>query len=265
MITVNKIRLGPTFFPDKTSQLWHLPKEIMEAETLLVDWRFEEEREIYDLLALRALKPEAFMDLYVPYLPFGRQDKPISNESTFNLRIFLQLIKSARPDIFSTLDAHNPKVVREVLPFENFENINPHAMQQRLIARIKPNTLVFPDAGARDRYKHNFKSQLVFNKCRDPGTGKILAHKINQECSSISIECGHFLIIDDICDGGATFLGIEETIREFYGKDSKISLFVTHGIFSKGRKVLTDRGIDLYTTNSLPHNNFKRKKGIIPV
>ena len=37
-------------------------------------------------------------------------------------------------------------------------------------------------------------------------------------------------------------------------KNLKLDLFVTHGIFSKGREVLEKAGFKLHTTNSLPRN-----------
>jgi phosphoribosylpyrophosphate synthetase len=64
-----------------------------------------------------------------------------------------------------------------------------------------------------------------------------------------------FLILDDICDGGATFLAVVEALKKRVGLPiMEFHLFVSHGIFSKGRKVLEEQGIQIYTTNSLLHN-----------
>jgi ribose-phosphate pyrophosphokinase len=54
------------------------------------------------------------------------------------------------------------------------------------------------------------------------------------------------LIVDDICDGGATFVALARKLRE--AGAIEVSLFVTHGIFSKGKDL---EGIDnIYTTGS---------------
>lgn len=63
-----------------------------------------------------------------------------------------------------------------------------------------------------------------------------------------------FIIIDDICDGGATFINIAKEIKQYFhesGKtQSKIYLIVTHGIFSKGLKELSKYFDGIYSTNS---------------
>jgi ribose-phosphate pyrophosphokinase len=63
------------------------------------------------------------------------------------------------------------------------------------------------------------------------------------------------LIVDDICDGGATFIRAARALRAIE-PDVEVGLCVTHGIFSKGRQHLLDNGIDkIYTTNSLLKND----------
>lgn len=58
------------------------------------------------------------------------------------------------------------------------------------------------------------------------------------------------MILDDICDGGRTFIEAVKHLREAGAK--RVELYVTHGIFSKGVENLLDNGIDhIYTTNSL--------------
>jgi ribose-phosphate pyrophosphokinase len=44
------------------------------------------------------------------------------------------------------------------------------------------------------------------------------------------------LIIDDICDGGKTFLELGKKLKELGAKS--VLLHVTHGIFSKGRDAM---------------------------
>jgi len=49
------------------------------------------------------------------------------------------------------------------------------------------------------------------------------------------------MIVDDICDGGATFILLA---KELYAAGAKeVNLFVTHGIFSKGLIPLYEAGI----------------------
>ena len=73
-----------------------------------------------------------------------------------------------------------------------------------------------------------------------------------------------FIIIDDICDGGATFINIAVKIKEYFdnqdynGYQPKIYLIVTHGIFSKGVSELSNYFDGIYCTNS--YKNFVDNK-----
>ena len=56
--------------------------------------------------------------------------------------------------------------------------------------------------------------------------------------------------MDDICDGGATFIKCAEALKAQGVKD--IRLFVYHGFFTKGLDALFKADIkEIYTTNSV--------------
>jgi ribose-phosphate pyrophosphokinase len=58
-----------------------------------------------------------------------------------------------------------------------------------------------------------------------------------------------YIIIDDICDGGRTFVELAKAIKA--GRPTaKIYLIVTHGIFSAGYDQLSEYVDRVYTTNS---------------
>jgi len=243
--------LTPTIFPDGTSQVWKLPAEVLESKDLTVVWNFEAEREIIDLLSLRALLPTHDIHLHIPYLPYGRQDKDVNNELTFNLVVLARLLNSMNLDKVTSVDTHNPEVAEELI--DSFVNIKVETLHNRLVDAIRPDIVVFPDMGASQRYKTN-RPKIICRKSRNQSTGAITGHEIYEE-SSIGLEPGNqLLIVDDICDGGATFISVAKMLHEDT-KDLKIDLFVTHGIFSKGRQHLLTNGINaVYTTNSLLKN-----------
>ena len=54
------------------------------------------------------------------------------------------------------------------------------------------------------------------------------------------------LIVDDLCDGGGTFLGIANQAEGTV----PLGLYITHGIFSKGFGELGKHFSKIYTTNS---------------
>ena len=56
------------------------------------------------------------------------------------------------------------------------------------------------------------------------------------------------MIVDDICDGGGTFVGLGQALKKRGAGD--LCLFVTHGIFSKGFHDLMKYFKHIYFTNS---------------
>lgn len=253
MITANGHKIEPTRFPDGTSQVWKLPEEILKAERIRVDWRFEREDEFFSLMQLRALLPNTPFNLHVPYLPFARQDKDIANDATFALHPFTDMLNWLRCDEVTAVDAHNPSATKYLL--NNFRNIEIPEVHEEILKVVNPDLVVFPDAGAVTRYPYLRKNPyIVFEKDRDQQTGTIRGHALTQAGNPEKLVDGaKLLIIDDLCDGGATFLSIAKAVNAQF-KDVKFGLFVTHGLFSKGRKILEDAGFKLYTTNSLPRN-----------
>lgn len=251
--------LEPTIFPDGTTQVWKLPEEILQSNIVGVDWRFESEREIIDLLSLRKLLKNQNISLHVPYLPYGRQDKNISNTSTFNLEVFADLINSMNFTVVSTVDVHNPYRTAQLI--KNFQNIPATKIHEYYISGRGGlgkyySHVVFPDAGAADRYSNRLDivaNVVICDKTRDQLTGAIVGHKVIHQGGPVKLN-DHLLIIDDICDGGATFISIAKTIHAVE-LGAIIDLFVTHGIFSRGVQHLWTNGIsNVYTTNSLIKN-----------
>jgi ribose-phosphate pyrophosphokinase len=264
----SKYELKPTMFPDGTSQVWKLPDEVFASKELEITWNFEAERELIDLLSLRELLPDhAYAwDLHIPFLPYARQDKEVSNASTFNLKVLAGLINSLGCTRVTSVDTHNPERTKEL--FFSFENIEVTELHKLLVNEIQPNYIVFPDLGAKNRYFRNGVAHLpriIFDKVRDQLTGEITGHTMSYrdlngvtiqdvDMARIANKGDRFLIIDDLCDGGATFISIAQKLRSQI-PDIKVDLYVTHGVFSKGRENLTNNGINsIYTTNSLIKN-----------
>ena len=105
-----------------------------------------------------------------------------------------------------------------------------------------------PDAGAEKKIyglcqEIGYTKEIIFGrKHRDVASGKLQhADVINTEMPD------NILIVDDICDGGGTFSMLAEAIQ-LKNPECKISLAISHGIFSKGLPV--NRIAHVYTTDS---------------
>jgi phosphoribosylpyrophosphate synthetase len=83
----------------------------------------------------------------------------------------------------------------------------------------------------------DFKS-LQFYKHRDEdGAIHSLKTTTSNEIILESRQWENFVVIDDICDGGTTFIELAKILPK-----AKLYLFTTYGIYSKGMDVLLDAG-----------------------
>jgi ribose-phosphate pyrophosphokinase len=247
--------ITPTIFPDGTSQVWKI-KMPPEKAWIKIKWNFESEAELLHLIQLNQLLKQNSnrAHLYIPYLPYARQDKEISNSTTFALNPMMDLLLSNFYAIH-TYDMHNPT---EYVDEWGLVNYTPKHIIETL-EKEEYDVIMFPDEGALKRYSKMFESSLTFlqypkiygKKIRDQSTGKITSYEI--EDPKLVLRCANVLIVDDICDGGATFIEATSKMKELGAKD--IDLCVSHGIFSRGKQILHDAGIrNIFTTNSLIKN-----------
>lgn len=259
--TVQKVT--PTIFPDGTSQVWRLDLDRYKSDgnknsSVKIVWNFEKEAELVWVNQLIVLLDSAEIvidELYIPYLPYARQDKSVSNTSTFAKTVFLRSLLADSVGKLSTLDAHSEHAAIKSYSAEPYIN--------KAILEFKPDVLVFPDAGAYERYQNQIEQSdvavLVLDKVRDQATGVITSLTLDSLKTS-PVLIGNekqrqyrMLIIDDICDGGATFKNAALFLHDKY--DCEIALYVTHGIFSKGHEGMINAGItEFYTTQSLIRN-----------
>lgn len=241
MIKLNGHLITPTVFPDKTSQVWKLPEKLVHPLSNIITWEFENEAEFLHVAQLKALLPpisHAVSILELPYLPYARQDKEISNTATFAFYPFAHLLNSLEFTQVRVFDPHNLDAAQ--LNIKNVDISMPvlDGLLQQLGALP-----VYPDAGARKRYACPDLKVLTCDKDRDPLTGHINGIVVNGTVKPVP-----YLIIDDICDGGRTFIEVAKKLYDAGAKE--VHLYVSHGIFSKGLDVLHDAGIKrIFTRN----------------
>ena len=248
----------PTKFPDGTSQIWKLDIDSYRHKNVAIIWHFDLEAELIwvnQLIVLLKQEQVNVVELYIPFLPYGRQDKSVSNQTTFAKTVFLEMLLTEMVGRVSTLDAHSshPKVFsHSAFPYI-----------EKAIEEFKPDAIVFPDEGASNRY-WSYEQEvpaIILDKDRDQLTGQIKGIKF-LDGHSIIPNAGdrptRLLIVDDICDGGATFNAASiflHTKAKEQGITAEVGLYVTHGIFSKGFEKMIDSGISkFYTTNSILSN-----------
>ena len=110
--------------------------------------------------------------------------------------------------------------------------------------------MIFPDAGAKKRYSSTSGSIVCFAKKRDLSTGKILELVPETKNDFNALTFSHdFLLIDDLCDGGGTFVGIANKVREI-NNYARLSILVTHLVNDRGLENLSNNFDEVFITNS---------------
>lgn len=180
--------------------------------------------------------------LVIPYLPGARQDRVnITGDVLFTASSVAYDISIRNFERVIAVDPHS-----EVMPkyINNFVNYPLTEVYRKLWQGYTG--VIAPDDGATVRgviAGQTLNKPVAFGwKHRDVSTGKILDFGIQDLTPG-----GHYIVVDDICDGGGTFLGLGEKIRE---QGCYADLFVTHGIFSKGTNELKKIYKNIYTTDS---------------
>ena len=206
--------------------------------------------------AVRNIKPNREIALYVPYFMGSRSDRKFAEGGVNYLKqVICPIINSLNFVTVITLDPHSD-VLEACL--NNYEKVNNHTLAKYSLAKIDNKNgaqdricLVSPDAGAYKKIfdvakKFGIENIITATKVRDMKTGKILRTEIPILDQHTNIQ---YVIIDDICDGGRTFVELAKVIKE--GRPTaKVHLIVTHGIFSAGFEELNKYFEGIYTTNS---------------
>ena len=247
MIRLNGFKINPVKFPDGTSQVTNVENYTSFHNEIF--WEFENESELASLLQILDYYENSFIThgfnakctLEMPFLPYGRQDKSLS-ENYFGLQSFMRFLgKFKCLEEIITIDAHSK--AGNGYYSKTFVDINPSSYIVKAIAATSPTLYCFPDGGARDRYTKLgiFDHQPVcsFSKKRNSETGHIDSLMFNE---LVEVEGESILIIDDICDGGMTFKLCAERLLTLGAKE--VNLYTTHGIYSKGIQTLKDSGIN---------------------
>lgn len=202
------------------------------------------------LMAVDALRRMEIKNirLFIPYFPGARQDRLMVAGEPLSVKVYANIINMLQLSQVIVFEPHS-----EVTPalIDHVKVITNEKFIQSFINELDENiVLVSPDAGALKRtYKLaealNKNEVIECSKKRDITTGKIVGFKVYTS----DIEGKDCLIVDDICDGGATFIGLANVLRQ--KNAGKIYLAVSHGIFSKGLNELAATFDKIFTTDSI--------------
>jgi ribose-phosphate pyrophosphokinase len=228
-------------------------------------WWYENDTEYLQLAllndAVQQQYPNVDRTLFVSYLPYARQDRVCSPGEANSFAVMCSLINHLRFDTVVCDDPHNEK-----LAYESIDNLViwkqaaclEAALYDNSIDGPLPTWLVFPDAGAQKK-RPDYERHSIFDACNF-ATGSKLRDSATGALSGFDVDILDFqgedvMIVDDICDGGGTFLGLGSVLKS--RNCGKMSLYTTHGIYSKGKEALNamfDGGVFCYNDMSKGQN-----------
>lgn len=198
--------------------------------------------------------------LYVPYFLGARSDRKFTDGGINYLKqVICPIINSQSFDSVTVVDPHSDVLEACLNNFDKYNNfILVDDALSYMISEDEEDqiVLVSPDAGAYKKVfdvAKEFKIEKIITatKVRDVKTGQILRTEIPVLDQHNKLK---YVIVDDICDGGRTFIELAKAIKDSR-PTAEIYLIVTHGIFSAGFDELKKYITEVYCTNSVKDIN----------
>jgi ribose-phosphate pyrophosphokinase len=201
------------------------------------------------LIAVDALRRSGVKDinLVIPYFPAARQDRVMVAGESLSVKVYADLINNLQLNQVTIFDSHSEVAIALL---NNCNAVNNHAFIQEVVQQVGAVKLISPDGGA---LKKIYKVAAALDgmevvegsKSRDVKTGQLSGFKVYADDLG-GADC---LVVDDICDGGGTFMGLATELKK--KNAGKLYLAVSHGIFSKGLDALSQHFEIIFTTDSI--------------
>jgi len=239
-------------------------KHSIEIKSRLNNW-LDLELIVASVASLRELGIEE-IHLYTPYIMGARSDRKFEEGGNNYLKdVICPIINSLNFKTVTCIDPHSDVLEACIKGFRKESNLELVKFSLSSMLKLSEDTnkfynddfiLISPDAGASKKiYKLaeqiGYKGDIITcSKDRDE-KGELTKTTVPFVFGQLFDK--DIIIVDDICDGGRTFVNIAKIIKdrtkEFKYKP-KIYLIITHGIFSAGFEKLAKYFNGIYCTNS---------------
>lgn len=230
--------------------------DLTNSSTYHIDIRFKSSDDLIDLAlevdaARRKFGKDVKIFARISYFPYARQDRVMKDGESHSLKVIANFVNSLNIDRITVVDAHSDVVEALV---DNLTIIPQHVALGCVLSTEslrKYDYFVAPDVGA---LKKIYKASSEYD------TPVICAHKTREYNGFVKVSLpsedfnkikgSKVLVIDDICDGGRTFT----ELAKLFPLDCSADLYVTHGIFSKGKTELLQHYNEIFCYNDLSSN-----------
>lgn len=213
--------------------------------------------------------------VFIPYLPYARQDRVAAPGDPLAIGVLARALAGAGIGMVATLDAHS-LVAGRVFDEAgiSFESLWPERYLSEYLLRVGLNRdrlwFVAPDAGAAAKVRSyaeelRVRDVIECRKVRDPATGKLSGFQVATGPRELP-DGSALVVVDDICDGGGTFIGVAQALAAHFDWHHPLHLFTSHGIYSKGLFPLTYAGYrTIGSTDSFRHEHSGEQLITIPL
>jgi ribose-phosphate pyrophosphokinase len=221
------------------------------------------------LLTVNALQHAGCRDIIVDclYLPYARQDRVCAPGEACSLEVMVKLLDDINVADIRFWDLHNSDLTLNMFQDTCVHETEIHDIfsYYKVLNDFDLDNLILcaPDIGARMKVDDIVKefelgNAIHFEKNRNPETGAILG--IEQCKYNRNFDGYNLLVVDDICDGGRTFIEVAKKLREHTAEN--LYLYVTHGIFSKGLSELLQYYKHIFCHHVLHDSLYKSDENI---
>jgi ribose-phosphate pyrophosphokinase len=261
-----RIKYGHTLYPHKTFVFSGGEVQVKLGEypfrgfpnALRLEAHITNSNDFMELaLAVDAIRRRhgSHVELYLtlPYLPYARQDRAMTDGESLALKVFIDLLNSLKLDAVEVWDVHSDVALALI------NNVRHRPVENILSSEILGDSiLVAPDAGSLKKVSavaKKFGRRMVrADKTRSVIDGSITGTVVYSE----NVGDSDFLIVDDICDGGRTFFELGKELRKL--TTGRVELYITHGIFSKGVEAIDAVFDKIYCAVPFPGVDLKNPK-----
>lgn len=241
-------------YPDGqiSAKVSHLP-DLADTKRIDIKQRINSYEDLFYVRSIvDAIGNEYDLHLTIPCMFAQRSDARFSPHQSHDLKLVAEVINSCGFKSVGIFDPHSNTsldLVNNSYKISSFDQVF-DVVTKHLSKDV---ILISPDAGAYKKlwkYSADLRMSLIpANKFRDKdGTIYVTigGNVKEQEC----------LIVDDLIDGGGTFISLAEQLKNQGA--SKVFLYASHAIFSKGVDVMCGPIDHIYCTNS--YKNVEHKK-----
>jgi ribose-phosphate pyrophosphokinase len=208
--------------------------------------------------------------LFLPYFPGARQDRNPNGNTPLTVEMYAKILAPYVHRLI-VFDLHS-NTGGEILSkyFDRVVFCHPFQIPQYHFP-VLFHGIIAPDKGAVERASlvasriYNNISVIQCEKVRDFDSGKITGFTMDP--LPYDPYPTNYLVVDDICDGGWTFNELAKAWEQDpRAANSKLYLYVSHGIFSKGVSNISPTYEKIITTDSFyPQFNGDDRVHVIPL